>query len=227
MLSFKPAFPFSSFIYVKSVFSSFSISAIRVVSSAYLRLLIYLLAILIPACASFNPVFLMSAFLGLCYFLFFQGYQLCNFEQVLSLDYLICKIKGLDILSKVHLEANMYSEFKAVQSSISCTLARVLVSQGCCNSIPKLGGLRKTDFITVLGPQDTSQIKMSWAMFSVGPRVEAFLALFTSWQFLSLFYRCITPVLSLSSPCVSPHVSICVSVSRLPLFIRTPVILDV
>ena len=151
MLSFKPAFPFSSFIFVKRVFSSFSISAIRVVSSAYLRLLIYLLAILIPACTSFNPVFLMSAFLGLCYF-FFQGYQLCNFEQVLSLDYLICKIKGLDILSKVHLEANMYSEFKAVQSSISCTLARVLVSQGCCNSIPKLGGLRKTDFITVLGP---------------------------------------------------------------------------
>ena len=33
-------------------------SAIRVVSSAYLRLLIFLLAILIPACASSSPAFL-------------------------------------------------------------------------------------------------------------------------------------------------------------------------
>ena len=68
MLSFKPAFPLSSFTFVKRLFSSFSISAIRVVSSAYLRLLIFLLAILIPACASSSPAFLMSAFLGLCYF---------------------------------------------------------------------------------------------------------------------------------------------------------------
>ena len=37
----------------------FVLSAIRVVSSAYLRLLIFLLAILIPACASSNPAFLM------------------------------------------------------------------------------------------------------------------------------------------------------------------------
>ena len=36
-----------------------SLSAIRVVSSAYLRLLIFLLAILIPACASSSPAFLM------------------------------------------------------------------------------------------------------------------------------------------------------------------------
>ena len=35
---------------------------IRVVSSAYLRLLIFLLAILIPACASSSPVFLMMYF---------------------------------------------------------------------------------------------------------------------------------------------------------------------
>ena len=34
-------------------------SAIRVVSSVYLRLLIFLLAILIPACASSSPAFLM------------------------------------------------------------------------------------------------------------------------------------------------------------------------
>ena len=36
-----------------------SLSAIRVVSSAYLRLLIFLLAILIPACVSSSPAFLM------------------------------------------------------------------------------------------------------------------------------------------------------------------------
>ena len=57
MLSFKPTFSLSSF--SKRLFSSSSLSAIRVVSSAYLRLLIFLLAILIPVCASFSPEFLM------------------------------------------------------------------------------------------------------------------------------------------------------------------------
>ena len=42
----------------KRLFNSSSLFAIRVVSSAYLRLLIFLLAILIPACASSSPVFL-------------------------------------------------------------------------------------------------------------------------------------------------------------------------
>ena len=49
MLGFKSTFSFSSFIFIKSHFSSSSLSALRVVSSAYLRLLIFLLAILIPA----------------------------------------------------------------------------------------------------------------------------------------------------------------------------------
>ena len=48
MLSFKPTFSLSSFTFIKRLFSSSSLSAIRVVSSAYLRLLIFLLAILIP-----------------------------------------------------------------------------------------------------------------------------------------------------------------------------------
>ena len=42
MLCFKPAFSLSSFILIKRLFSSFSLSAIIVVSSAYLRLLIFL-----------------------------------------------------------------------------------------------------------------------------------------------------------------------------------------
>ena len=61
MLSFKPTFSLSSFSYIKRLFSSFSLSAIKVVSSAYLRLLIFLLAILIPACASSSPAFLMMS----------------------------------------------------------------------------------------------------------------------------------------------------------------------
>src|SRR5574342_699485 len=60
MLSFKPTFSFSSFIFITRLFSSSSLSAIRVVSSAYLRLLIFLPAILIPACASSSLAFHMK-----------------------------------------------------------------------------------------------------------------------------------------------------------------------
>ena len=49
------AFSVSSFTFIKRLFSSSSLSAIRVVSSAYLRLLIFLPAILIPDCPSSNP----------------------------------------------------------------------------------------------------------------------------------------------------------------------------
>ena len=59
ILSLKPAFSLSSFTFIKRLFSSPLLSAITVVSSAYLRLLIFLLAILIPACASSSIVFLM------------------------------------------------------------------------------------------------------------------------------------------------------------------------
>ena len=57
MLSFKPAF-LLSFSLIKRLFSS-SISAVRVVSSAYLMLLIFLPTILIPAYASSSPAFCM------------------------------------------------------------------------------------------------------------------------------------------------------------------------
>ena len=56
MLSFKPAFSLSSFILIKRLFSSSLFSAVRVLSSAYLRSLIFLPAILIPACES-SPAF--------------------------------------------------------------------------------------------------------------------------------------------------------------------------
>ena len=54
MLSFRPALSLSSFTFIKRFFNSSSLSAIRVVSSTYLRLL-SLWAILIPVCASSNP----------------------------------------------------------------------------------------------------------------------------------------------------------------------------
>ena len=59
MLSFKPTFSLSTFTFIKRLISSSSLSAIRVVSSAYLRLLIFLPALLIPACVSSSPAFLM------------------------------------------------------------------------------------------------------------------------------------------------------------------------
>ena len=52
MVSFQPAFSLSSFTFIKRLFSFSSLSAIRVASSAYLRLLIFLTAILIPAFSS-------------------------------------------------------------------------------------------------------------------------------------------------------------------------------
>ena len=55
--SFKPTFLLSSFTFIRRLFSSSSPSSIRAVSSAYLRLLIFLPAILIPVCASSSPAF--------------------------------------------------------------------------------------------------------------------------------------------------------------------------
>ena len=54
---FKPTFSLSTFTFIKRLFSSSLLSAIMVVPSAYLRLLIFLPAVLIPACASSSPAF--------------------------------------------------------------------------------------------------------------------------------------------------------------------------
>ena len=55
MLSFKQAFSLSSFTPMERFFSSSLLSAVRMVSSAYMRLLIFLLAILTPACDPPSP----------------------------------------------------------------------------------------------------------------------------------------------------------------------------
>ena len=52
MLSFRPAFSLSSFTFIKRLFSSCPLSSNKVLSSAYLRMLIFLQAVLIPACKS-------------------------------------------------------------------------------------------------------------------------------------------------------------------------------
>ena len=57
MLSFKPTFSLSSFTFIQRLFSSYLLSAIMVVSYAYLRLLIFLPVILFPACASSSLAF--------------------------------------------------------------------------------------------------------------------------------------------------------------------------
>ena len=57
MLNFKPYFLLSFLTLIRRLFTSSSFSAIRVVSAAYLRLLIFLPVILIPACGSYNPAF--------------------------------------------------------------------------------------------------------------------------------------------------------------------------
>ena len=59
MLGFKPGFSLFSFTFIKRLLSSSSFSVIRVVSFAYLKLLIFLPAILIPACALSSQAFLM------------------------------------------------------------------------------------------------------------------------------------------------------------------------
>ena len=62
VLSFKPTFSLFSFTFINRLFSSSSLSAIRVVSPVYLRLLIFLLEILIPAYASSSLTFCMIYF---------------------------------------------------------------------------------------------------------------------------------------------------------------------
>ena len=54
-----PTLSLSSFILIKRLFSSSSLSAIRVLSSTHLRLLMFLLPILISACDSSSSTFLM------------------------------------------------------------------------------------------------------------------------------------------------------------------------
>ena len=59
IFSFKQALSLSSFTLIKKIFSPSSLSAIKMVSTTYLRLLMFFLPILIPACNSSSLIFLM------------------------------------------------------------------------------------------------------------------------------------------------------------------------
>ena len=54
MLSFKPTFPLSSFTFIKRLFSSYLLSAIQVVSSAYQKGLIFLSPSVFPSIRVFS-----------------------------------------------------------------------------------------------------------------------------------------------------------------------------
>ena len=77
IMRFKLAFSISSFTLIKRLFISSLLSAIRVVSSTYLRLFVFLLAILIPA---YN-----SSSLG--FYMMYSAYKLNRQLQYTALSY--------------------------------------------------------------------------------------------------------------------------------------------
>ena len=84
-LSFKPTFSHFPFTFIKRLFSSL-LSAVSVVSSPYLRLLIFLLSMLVPACASSSSSWICDLFLLLwlvsgcfCFWFFIRFICVCLF----------------------------------------------------------------------------------------------------------------------------------------------------
>ena len=91
MLSFKPALSFSSFAF-KRLLSSSLLFVKKMVSSVYLRLLVFLLAILIPACTSSSPAFHM---MYSAYKLNMQGNNIqpwCTPFPILNLSIVSCLV---------------------------------------------------------------------------------------------------------------------------------------
>ena len=105
MLSFKPAFSLYCFTFIKRFFSSSSLSAIRVVSSAYLRLLIFLSEILIPACVSSSLGFCMmyySACICFCFIDYAKAFDCVDHNKLWKIlkemgipDHLTCLLRNL------------------------------------------------------------------------------------------------------------------------------------
>ena len=91
-VEFKPTFSLSTLTFIKRLFSSSSLCAMRMVSSAYLRLLIFLSAILIPACDSSNQAFYMMC----------SAYKLKSRVIIYSLDILLV-LFGTSLLFHVQL----------------------------------------------------------------------------------------------------------------------------
>ena len=100
MLSFRPTFSLSSFTFIKTLLSSSSLSALRVVSSAYLRVLIFLLAICCSMSSS-NCCFLtciqISQEAGQ---VVWYSHLSQNFPQFI----VIHTVKGFDIVKKAEID---------------------------------------------------------------------------------------------------------------------------
>ena len=90
IFSHKLVLSLSSFTLIKKLLGSSSLSAIRVVLSAYLRLLLFLLLILISAYNSSSPAFLM---MGSAYGLTGQQ-QIALLYSFLDLEPISCSIQG-------------------------------------------------------------------------------------------------------------------------------------
>ena len=80
MLSFRPTFSLSSFIFIKRLLSPSLLSGITVVSSSYLWLLIFL-PVIISACASSSPTF----------HVMYSAYKLISRMTICSLDVLLSR----------------------------------------------------------------------------------------------------------------------------------------
>ena len=103
IFSFKLALSPSSFTLIKRLFSSSSLSAITVASSTYLRLLMFLPPILIPACNSSSPAFLVM----------WSAYRLNKRWQKTALSYsflnpepVSCSIQGSDCWFLTHIQVS-------------------------------------------------------------------------------------------------------------------------
>jgi len=108
MVRCKSTFSLSSFTFIKRLFSSSSLSAIRVVSSAYVRLLIFLPAILTSACASSSPAFHMM----------YSAYKLNKQGTIYSLDVLLSRF-GTSLLFHVQfylLLPDLHTDFSGGRS---------------------------------------------------------------------------------------------------------------
>ena len=104
LFSFKPAISLSSFTFIKRLFSSSTLSAIRVGLFSYVRFLIFLATILIPTCASSSPAFLMM----------YSAYQLN---------------KQGDNIQPWHIPFPIWNQSCSMSSSNHCFLTCIQISQ--------------------------------------------------------------------------------------------------
>ena len=138
MLCFKPT-SLSSFTLIKKFFTSSSFSATRVISSTYLRLLMLLLAILIPIYDSSRPTFQVmysASKLKSRMTVYIFEYSFANLEPVSSCSLLqsnCCTSRHLlSILSRKKRDRHRQDKAQGM-CVICCCLCHAVVSDSFCN----------------------------------------------------------------------------------------------